>query len=46
MAILGPRDLVEVASGEFGFPSHDNLQVRDRLIIFGCVFSVDLTHYE
>jgi len=46
VSVLGLRDLFEVATGEFGFPSHDNLQARGHLIVFGCVFSVDLTRYE
>jgi len=43
MAVLGSRDLFEVAMREFDFPSHDNLQVRGHPIVFGYVFSVDLT---
>ena len=36
----------EVAIREFGFSSHGDLQVRDHLIVFGCVVPFDLTHYE
>ena len=46
MAVLGYQDLLEVATGEFDFPSHDNFQVRNHLIVFGYIFSLNLTHYE
>ena len=46
MAILRSRDLFEVTMGEFRFSSSNDLQACDHSIIFGCVFSVDLTHYE
>jgi len=46
VVILGSRDLLEVATGEFGFLSRDNLQVCGHPIVLGCVFSVDLTYYE
>ena len=44
MAILGSWDVFEVALGEFRFSSHDNLQIRGHPIIFGYVFSIDLTY--
>ena len=46
MVVHGSRDLFEVTMGEFDFPSHDNLQVRDHPIVVSCVFSVDLVHYK
>ena len=45
MIVLRFRDLLEIAMVEFGFPSHDDFQVCDHSIVFGCVFSFDLTHY-
>ena len=46
MVVHGSRDLFEITTGEFNFPSHDNLQVRDHPIVFSSVFSVDLVDYE
>jgi len=45
VAVLKSQNLLEVATREFGFSSDDNLQVRDHLIVFGCVFSIDMTDY-
>ena len=44
MAILRFWDLFEVATREFAFPTHDNLQVCDHPIVFSCVFSINLAH--
>jgi len=46
VVVFRSRDLFEVAMGEFGLSSCDNLQVCGRSIIFGIVFSIDLTYYE
>jgi len=46
VAILGSWDLNEVAIGEFGFSSGNDLRVLSYPIVFGCVFSVNLAHYE
>jgi len=46
VTVLGSWDLFEVATGEFSLPTCDNLQVCGHPIIFGSVFSIDLTHYK
>jgi len=46
VVVLGSRDLNEVATREFEFPSSNDLKIRDHPIVFSRVFSVNLAHYE